>query len=288
LACDEVALNILGQGGDDISLIEVLPQIFQLGLPLLSLLDLGPGFDKASFIGTSAHENYDIRGVPDRIIPDPEVRVTNLVTGEVTADFHVQQTEEITVEAAGGDDRVEVNWDAALMSGLSLIRADLGRGNDMFVSNLLPVLIEPPTHEVQTARFELDTGPGNDEVAFSHFAGRWFDVFFAADMGAGADTVNALLFPPPDDGISGPEGLRQLQFNVVAGANADFVGLHNQTNGEFFDVFLETDLGGGDDTLEAVGGINPCVHPGRGFDTARVTRNLLPFVSEFERVEILE
>jgi hypothetical protein len=283
-----LALNILGQEGDDIALTETLIPLFPPGTALVSLLDLGPGFDQASFIGASSSELYEISGVPDQVIPDPEVRVTDLLTGEVTADFHVQQTEEILVEAADGDDSIEVNWDTALMSGLSLIDADLGRGNDTFVSNLLPVLTEPPTHEVQIAQFEIDAGPGDDQVAFSHSAGSWFDVFFTADMGAGVNTVNALLSPPPDDGIPGPEGLRQLQFNVVTGRNADFLGLQNQTNGEFFDVFLEADLGSSDDTFEAAGGINPCVHPGRGFDTARVTRNLLPFVTEFERIEILE
>jgi hypothetical protein len=281
------ALNILGQEGDD-TLTEVLVSLFPLGTSLISLADLGLGDDKFSLVGAFSSEDYEISGEPGRENPDPEIRVTDLVTGEVTADVHVQQTEEIMVEAGDGDDRVEVNWDAALMSGLSLIHADLGKGNDTFLANLLPVLTEPPTNEVLTARFEVLAGRGNDQVSFSHSAGSWFDVSFTADMGLGTDTVNALLSPPPDDSIPGPAGLRRLQFNVVAGGNDDFVGLQNQTNGQFFDVFLEADLGRGDDTFEALGGIAPCVHPGRGFDTARVTRNLLPFVSEFERVEILE
>jgi hypothetical protein len=282
-----VALNVLGQEGDD-TLTEVLIPIFPLGTSFISLVDLGPGDDKFSVVGASSPESYEMRGVPDLRIPDPEIRVTDLVTGREVADFHVQQTEEIMVEAGGGDDRVEVNWGAALMSGLSLIRADLGRGNDMFISNLLPVLTEPPTNEVQTARFEVVAGRGDDQVTFNHSAGSWFDVFLTADMGLGTDTVNALLLPPPDDGIPGPEGLRQLQFDLLAGNGGDLVAVHNLTTGEFFDVFLETDLDGGDDTFEAVGAVVPCVHPGRGFDTARVTRNLLPFVTEFERVEILD
>jgi hypothetical protein len=284
-----MALNILGEGGDDgVTLLETSVEIFPPGTGLLALLDLGGGVDKFSLAGATASENYQISGVPDQTIPDPEIRVTDLVTGEVTADVHVQQTEEIMIDAVNGDDRVEVNWDAALMSGLSLIRADLGKGNDTFISHLLPVLTEPPTREAQTARFELDGGSGNDQVSFSHSAGSWFDVSFTVDTGAGTDTVNALLSPPPDDSITGPEGMRELQFNVGAGGNDDFVALQNRTNGEFFDVFLEAELGGGNDTFEAVGGIVPCVHPARGFDTARVTRNLLPFVTEFERVEILE
>jgi hypothetical protein len=282
-----VALNILGQGGEDITLMEVLSTIFPTGLPLTSLVDLGLGYDKFLLAGATSSEIYQISGTPDRQA-DPEIRVTDLVIGELTADVHVQQTEEIMVDAGDGDDRIEVNWDAALMSGLSLIHADLGKGNDTFVSNLLPVLTEPPTREVQTARFEVVAGRGNDQVTFNHSAGSWFDVFFAADMGSGIDTINAFLGPPPDDGIPGPDGLRQLQFDLLAGNGADLVAVHNLTTGEFFDVFLEADLDGGNDTFEAVGGIQPCVHPGRGFDTARVTRNLLPFVTEFERVEILE
>jgi hypothetical protein len=143
---------------------------------------------------------------------------------------------------------------------------------------------------VQTARFEVEAGPGNDQVAFSHSVGSWFDVFFAADTGPGADAVNALLKPPPDDGILGPEGLRQLQFNVVTGGNDDFVGLENQTSGESFNVFLYAGLEGGNDTFEGRGGRihDANILPGRGFDTARVTPNFRPFVGDFERVEILE
>jgi hypothetical protein len=282
-----LALNVLGEGGDD-TLTEILIPIFPTGASLIALLDLGLGYDKFLLAGATSSEIYQISGVPDQGVPDPEIRVTDLVTGQVTADIHAQQTEEIMLEAGDGHDRVEVNWDAALMSGLSLIHADLGQGNDTFVSNLLPVLTEPPAHEVQTARFEVVAGRGNDQVTFSHFAGSWFDVFFTADMGPGADSVNALLSPPPDDSLPGPEGLRRLQFDLLAGNGGDLVALHNLTTGEFFDVFLEADLDGGNDTFEAVGGINPCTHPGRGFDTARVTRNLLPFVTEFERVEILE
>jgi hypothetical protein len=284
-----MALNILGEGGDDgVTLLETSVEILPPGTGLLSLLDLGGGVDKFSLVGATASENYEISGVPDQTIPDPEIRVMDLVTGNVTADVHVQQTEEVMIDAGHGDDRVEVNWDAALMSGLSFIHADLGKGNDTFLSHLLPVLTEPPVREVQTARFEVEAGRGNDQVSFSHSAGSWFDVSFTVDTGADADTVNALLSPPPDDGILGPEGMRRLQFDLLAGNGGDLVAVHHLTTGEFFDVFLETDLGGGDDTFEAVGAVVPCVHPGRGFDTARVTRDLLSFVTEFERVEILD
>jgi hypothetical protein len=281
-----IALNILGEGGDD-TLTEVLSPIFPTGLPLLALLDLGLGYDKFLLVGATSSESYEIVGVPDREIPDPEIRVTDLVTGQVTADFHVQQTEEIMLKAEDGDDRVEVNLDAALMSGL-FIRADLGRGNDMFVSNLLPVLTEPPTPEVQTARFEVDAGRGNDQVTY-HSAGCWFDVFFTVDLGLGMDTFNALLLPPPDDSFPGPEGLRQIQFNVFAGANDDFVRLQNRTNGDLSDVYLYTEMGSGNDTFEGIGEIHDAnISPGRGSDTALVTRNFLPFVTAFESIEVLE
>jgi hypothetical protein len=157
------------------------------------------------------------------------------------------------------------------------------------LANLLPVLTEPPTREVQTARFEVLAGVGNDQVTLNHSAGNWFDVSLTADTGLGTDTVNAVPAPPPDDSIPGPEGLRQVQFNLVTGGDSDFVGFQNQTNGEFFDVSLSSDFGTGNDTFEGRGGIDDAnILPGRGFDTARVTANFRPFVREFERIVISE
>ena len=75
---------------------------------------------------------------------------------------------------------------------------------------------------------------------------------------------------------------------MPASGSDDFVALRNQTNGDFF-VSLYTDFGGGNDTFEGMGEIHDAnISPGRGSDTARVTRNLLPFVSEFESVDILD
>ncbi|HET9788102.1 MAG TPA: hypothetical protein VFP47_13250, partial [Pyrinomonadaceae bacterium] len=114
-----------------------------------------------------------------------------------------------------------------------------------------------------------------------------FDVFFTVDLGLGMDTVNALLEPPPDDSFPGPEGLRQLQFNVFAGANDDFVRLQNRTNGDLLSLY--TEMGGGNDIFEGIGEIHEAnISPGRGSDTARVTRNFLPFVTAFESIEVLE
>jgi len=282
------ALNILGQGGDDVTRLEVPITIFPTGITLISFIDLGLGRDTFSIVGTSASEDYKILGTPDREI-DPQILVTDLLTGKLAADVHVQQTEEMMIETGDGDDRVELNWDAALMSGLSLIQANLGRGNDTFESNLVAVLAEPPTNQVQTARFEVEAGPGDDQVAFSDSAASWFNVFFTVDTGRGADLVDASLFPAPDDGVPGPPGSRQVQLNMVTGGNDDFVRFQNQTNGDVLNVFLFADLGGGNDIFEGLGEIHDAsISPGRGLDTARVTRNLLPFVAEFEKVENLD
>lgn len=281
-------LSAFGEEGDDTySGVPFLESSEDIGSSE-SYLSGGTGYDKFTYKGTTAAEQYQMAGVPDLTIPDPELRVTDMLTGLLLAHAQFLDVEDVTVEAGDGNDRVEVNWDAALMSSL-FIHADLGRGNDSFLANLLPVLTEPPTRDVQTARFEIDTGTGNDLVAFDHFAGSWFHVFFTAETGPGADTVNALLAPPPDDGIIGPEGLRLLQFNLVTGGNDDFVGLENQTGGESFNVFLDADLEGGSDTFVGRGGIDEAtILGGRGVDTAHVTRNLLRFVSQFERIVILE
>jgi hypothetical protein len=82
--------------------------------------------------------------------------------------------------------------------------------------------------------------------------------------------------------------MRRLQFDVAAGKEGDVVAVQNGTGREFFEVFVVADFGVGDDLLEAAGEMSLAARPGRGSDTARVTRNLLPFVAEFERVEVLE
>ena len=66
------------------------------------------------------------------------------------------------------------------------------------------------------------------------------------------------------------------------------MGVQNRTGGALFDVFVGTELGRGDDLLEASGEMSLAARPGRGSDTARVTPNLRPFVAEFERVEVVE
>ena len=253
-----------------------------------SYLSGGTGYDKFTYKGTTAAEQYQMAGVPDLTIPDPELRVTDMLTGLLLDHVQFLGVEDVAIEAGDGNDRVEVNWDAAHMSSL-FIHADLGRGNDSFLANLLPVLTEPAMREVQTAQFDVDTGPENDQVTFSYSADSWVDVFFTAETGPGADMVNALLSPPPDDGIIGPGGLRLLQFNVVTGGNDDLVSLENQTSGESFHVFLDADLEGGNDTFEGRGDIDDAnILGGRGVDTACVTPNYRPFVGDFERIVILE
>ena len=281
-------LSVFGEEGDDeIVLTEVLIEILQVADLWLSFVG-GTGHDKFVYKGTTASEQYEIAGVPDLEIPDPELRVTDMTTGLQLARVQFLRVEDVELDASGGDDVVDVQWDAALMSDLSMVQVDLGKGNNTMSVNLLPVLTMPETEGVQTARFDVVGGSGTDQVTFNHSAGNWFDVFFTADLGKGNDAFSAELVPPPDDGLPGPEGVRSLQFDVATGSGNDFVAIHNRTTDEFFIATLAADFGGGDDIFEATGIIRLSLLPGPGFDTARITRNLLQFVTEFESVEFLE
>lgn len=281
-------LNFFGEEGDDeIVLTEVLIEILPSGGSLLSFVG-GIGHDKFVYKGTTASEQYEIAGVPDLEIPDPELRVTDMATGLQIARVQFLHVEDVTLDTSGGDDVVEVQWDAALMSDLSMVQVDLGKGNNTMSVNLLPVLTMPETEGVQSARFNVVGGSGKDQVTFSHSAGNWFDVVFTADLGKGNDAFSAELLPPPDDDLPGPNGVRSLQFDVATGSGNDLVSIHNRTTDEFFIANLSADFGGGADTLQATGIVRLSLLPGAGVDTARITRNLLQFVTEFESVEILE
>jgi hypothetical protein len=276
-------LSVFGEEGDDeILLTEVLIEIFPTGLSLLSFIG-GTGLDKLTYNGTNASEQSEIAG-RNLTIPDPELRVTDMATGLQLARVQFLLVEDVELDASGGDDVVDVQWDAALMSGLSMVQVDLGKGNNTMSVNLLPVVTMPETEGVQRARFNVVGGSGKDQLTFKHSAGNWFDVVFTADLGKGNDTFRAELSPPPDDGLPGPEGVRRLQFDLATGSGNDFVSIHNRTSDEFFIANLSADLAGGNDIFEATGIIRLILLPGPGFDTARVTRNLLQFVTEFESV----
>jgi hypothetical protein len=277
-------LSFFGEEGDDeMVLSEVLIEIFPSGVPLLSFVG-GIGHDKFIHKGTGASEHYEVAGVRDLTIPDPELRVADMATGLQLARVQFLRVDEVELDTSGGDDVVDVQWNAALMSELSLVQVDLGKGNNKMSVNLLPVLTMPETEGVQRARFNVVSGSGKDQVTFSHSASNWFDVIFTADLGKGNDAFSAELGPPPDDGLPGPDGPRRLQFDVATGSGNDFVAIHNRTTDEFFIANLSADLAGDNDIFEATGIIGLSLLPGPGFDTARVTRNLLQFVTEFESV----
>lgn len=285
-----MAINILGEEGDDgVTLTEILIEIFPPG-PTLSVVDLGGGLDLCVIGGIPLSENYKIEALLDHEVPDPEIQIIDPITGNLFNILHVQHTEQIAINCDDGDDSVAVNWIAARMSGLTLLDVNLGAGE-----NILSAVLGPPPddgvpvpREVQIASLKV-TGGGDDQITFNHSAGSWFDVAFDADTGKGDDAVSVFLGPPPDDSLPGPDGIRQLQYNVVAGKGDDFVRLQNQTQGEFFDVFFTAHFNNGDDLFEGIGPIRDAILlPGRGFDTARVTPNFRPFVSEFEKIEIQE
>jgi hypothetical protein len=283
-----MGLTLFGEGGNDRATEQIPLNFEEIDFSYVRGHDGGSGKDKFNVLGAIAHEQIAISGVIHREFPDPRIRVMDLATGVVTGDFFVQQTEEIAIASGGGDDHLDIQWDAALMSGLVAIQADLGDGNDTMTASLLPVLVAPDGNGVQTAVFDVIGGQGDDQITFQHAAGSWFDVAFTARPGTGNDRLQALLVPPPDDGLDGPQGARRLIFEVFAGNEDDFVGIRNEAGDVFFAVSFGTELGRGDDFLEAAGEMALAARPGRGFDTARVTRNLLPFVGEFERVEVLE
>jgi hypothetical protein len=276
-------LSFFGEEGDDeIVLTEVLIEIFPTGQHLVSLVG-GTGHDKFTYKGTGASEHYAVAGV-HLAIRDPELRVTDMATGLQLARVQFLHVEDVALDASGGDDVVDVRWDAALMSDLSMVQVDLGKGNNTMSVNLLPVLTMPETEGVQTARFDVVGGNGKDNVTLNYSAGNWFNVFFTADLGKDDDACRVELGPPPDDDLPGPDGARSLQFDVATGSGNDFVAIHNRTTDEFFTANLSADLAGGNDIFEATGIIGLSLLPGPGNDTARVTRNLLQFVTEFESV----
>ncbi len=285
-----MSIHILGQGGNDINIARELDEQVTCSAGTTAepagpiLFDGGPGEDTLMLVGSGDPEKIEFGGVPDQPVPDPHIRVTNLATGRVTADLFVQQTETIHVEACGGDDQLEVAWDPALMSGLETLKAVLGRGDDRLDVNLLTVTEAPDG--VQPVALEVEGEGGDDEIAVTHNAGSWIDLAITADLGSGDDRFVGLLTSPPADALPGPEGVRDVSFEVIAGDGDDAVIVRNQTS-ELFDFGANAVLGDGEDLLEARGEMNLLSEPGRGFDTARVTRNLLRFVSLFELVELL-
>ena len=70
--------------------------------------DGGVGYDTFTLQATDAADSIEIVGVPDRLIPDPEIRVTDIATGVVTFHGFVVGAEAITIEAGDGDDVFQI------------------------------------------------------------------------------------------------------------------------------------------------------------------------------------
>ena len=201
----------------------------------------------------------------------------------LAADRCVLGVELVSVDT-GGDDCVTVGGDARALAGIDR-RIATGAGDDTFALLLEPPPgVDPVTDLVRRLTVTLSTGAGDDRVRVEHRAGGFFDVFFSADLGAGADLFAALILPPPAGSPAGPPGARTLRFDVAAGAGSDAVAVRNDTGRAYADVSFNADLGAGNDAWEASGFLHPSVAPGPGTDTARVIRNLLPFTDEYERV----
>jgi hypothetical protein len=101
-----------------------------------------------------------------------------------------------------------------------------------------------------SVRFAAATGDGGDEVQIT--APSFFDVFADLNLGAGNDkaSVKQSLGLPPAETQPGP---RQTKVMIAAGTGNDEVNLQVDA---FFDVFVDLDLGAGNDraTLRYVGG----------------------------------
>jgi hypothetical protein len=123
--------------------------------------DGGEGADELILVGTDRSELIEVLAVPDIPVPDPELRVTDLGTGKLTFHGFVVETEDIKVEAAGGDDRLL----ARLTGGprISALNLDLlaGDGDDWIG------VVHDGT--VQNLSMLIDAGAGNDVVGFAGF-----------------------------------------------------------------------------------------------------------------------
>jgi hypothetical protein len=119
-------LHLFGQSGND--LFSYRPGSGFQKLHRLTRVHGGDGTDEVHVIGTDANESFDILGAPDAEVPDPLIRMTDLATGQVTADLSIVSAEAIVVDAAGGDDRVRCDENGPLANvNWTLIT---GAGND--------------------------------------------------------------------------------------------------------------------------------------------------------------
>jgi len=257
-----VEIGVMGGDGDDaveVNYVSVMNSNLQLNA------DLGNGNDRFSAL---------MQSTPDDGRPPPRV-------GWMT----------IGIISGQGDDEVLLDHSAGSFFDL-LFTADLGNGNDRFSALMqsTPDDGRPPPTEARMVEIGVLAGEGDDTVEIDHSAGSFFDLLVEADLGHGNDRFSALMQSTPDDGLPGPEGMRTLMFDVLAGRGDDFVAARNLTDGSFFDVHFNADLGAGDDTFEAMGGIQPCIMPGEGFDTARVSGELFKLVLlfGFENIELIE
>ncbi len=191
-----VALQVFGQGGNDLMLY-AFSVMEERGLSEPAI-DGGDGDDKVVLVATDAPELIEILGVPDREVPDPLIRVTDLATGEVAAELSVVRAEAIAVDSRGGDDRVTMRDDQGPLANVNW-KLITGPGND----EIDAVLQSNPNE------FFVEAGLGNDDVSI-RFVGipqlpgpneplPVIDV----DMGAGVDGLLLDVFgsrqlPPVD------------------------------------------------------------------------------------------
>lgn len=279
-----MAISVAGQeGDDDVILLQPAESIDAVSVVLVSL---GPGTDKFSVVGHSDHEDYELTGVPDLTVPDPHILVTNRVTGAVTGNMFVQGTETVRLLTGPGDDHVEVTWDADSWSGLTLLQLILGSGDDSLNFNTQRAANE--LDDVQPFMLDVEGGDGDDSVEVTYRAGSWLDLGVTADLGTGDDAFVGAVDDLPSYAATGLEAPPSANIEVIAGEGDDSVIIHNRRLDDLVTLNITALLGAGGDLLEALGDMSLLAEPGRGEDTARVTHNLLRFVTAFEEVDIIE
>ena len=249
------ALSLFGRGGDDVLLLdtfagkEEVSDLFGFNTSMYG----GEGHDTFMLRAPDSADLIEIVGVQDRSIPDPEIRVTDLATGMVTADIFTQEVEDVSLDARGGGDRVEVRWDDALTGAGTdrMIDTDLGEGNNAFLLDAPLGLAgggRRPTVRRRVGRRRERLGPiqfrrrRDGQARDPHRPGRRGQPLHAG--------CRRRLVAPPDDGM--PRLQPSIEYhggNQTDQVTMRFGGLVSAGLGIF------VDLAGGNDTflLNAVG-----------------------------------
>ncbi|MCI0357896.1 MAG: phage tail protein, partial [Planctomycetaceae bacterium] len=163
--------------------------------------DGGDGDDKFALTTTDTPELIEILGVRLQEQPDPLIRVTDLATNVLIAEWSIANTEAINFDSRGGNDQIVMRELTARLSDVDWT-IETGLGNDIVDAqmDLLPDILH------------VDLDRGNDQADIRFVAGANFPpgparevpADIRVDAGSGVDSVvidvfSSLLAPPPKD-----------------------------------------------------------------------------------------